>query len=54
MKCERLFLVIFLVLMFLFTTFGFEAKAGSALIELEKRGINITKAVSPSVQEGRY
>jgi hypothetical protein len=38
MKCERLFFVIFLASVFLFTIFGLEAKGDSARTELEKKG----------------
>ena len=38
MKFERLLLVIFLASVFLFATFGFKAKGGTARTELEKKG----------------
>jgi len=44
MKCERLFFVIFLASVFLFTIFGLEARGGSARIELEKKGYTYTES----------
>jgi len=44
MKHERLFFVIFLASVFLFTTFGLEAKGGTARTELEKKGYTYTEA----------
>jgi hypothetical protein len=43
MKHERLFFVIFLASVFLFTTFGLEAKGGSARTELEQKGYTYTE-----------
>jgi ankyrin repeat protein len=44
MKCERLFFVIFLASVFLFTIFGLEAKGDSARTELEKKGYTYTES----------
>ena len=44
MKCERLFLVIFLASVFLSATFGFKAEGGTARTELEKKGYTYTES----------
>lgn len=44
MKCERLFVVIFLASLFLFATLGSEAEGGSARTELEKKGYTYTES----------
>ena len=43
MNCERLFIVIFLVSVFWFATFGLEAMGGSSRTELEKKGYTYTE-----------
>jgi ankyrin repeat protein len=44
MKCERLFLIIFLASVFLFATFGIKAEGGTARTELEKKGYTYNEA----------
>ena len=44
MKCERLFLIIFLASVVLFTIFGLETKGGSGRTELEKRGYTYSES----------
>ena len=52
MKHERLFFVIFLASMFLFTTVGLEVMGGSARTELEKKGYTYNENSFVQCQKG--